>query len=254
MRFTNQAVFVTGAAGGIGRALVAAFAAEGARVAAFDREPPALPEAAYRGAFELRDRAAITAALAAAEAALGPMDVLVNNAGYTRAGALDGLSGETWDEELAINLTGTQNVTAALLPGMRARRRGAIVTIGSVNGLMHFGNPAYSAAKAGLEAYMRAIAVECGPDGVRANTLCPGSVRTPAWDHRMAAEPDLAERIARYYPLGRMLEPGEIAAAALFLASPAASGITGTTLVVDGGLTAGNAPMTADITRQDKAR
>jgi NAD(P)-dependent dehydrogenase (short-subunit alcohol dehydrogenase family) len=123
---------------------------------------------------------------------------------------------------------------------MAARGSGSVVFISSVNALAHFGNPAYSAAKAGLIAYCRAIAVERGAVGVRANVVAPGSVRTSAWDHRLAADPTLLDKVVPHYPLGRMVRPDEVANAALFLCSDAASGITGAVLPVDAGLTAGN--------------
>jgi NAD(P)-dependent dehydrogenase (short-subunit alcohol dehydrogenase family) len=121
------------------------------------------------------------------------------------------------------------------------------VFVSSVNALDRFGNPAYAAAKAGILAFSRAIAVECGRDGIRSNAVCPGSVRTPAWDHRIARDPTIPQRLAALYPLGRIVTPAEVAAAVLFLASPAASGITGTTLAVDAGLTAGHLPFIRDI-------
>jgi NAD(P)-dependent dehydrogenase (short-subunit alcohol dehydrogenase family) len=130
---------------------------------------------------------------------------------------------------------------------MQSRGRGVFVFISSVNALAHFGNPAYSAAKAGLVAYARAIATEYGQHGIRANTLCPGSVRTAAWDHRLARDPGVLARVSRLYPLGRIVEPIEVANAAVFLASPLSSGITGVTLPVDAGLTAGNLPFIEQI-------
>ena len=129
---------------------------------------------------------------------------------------------------------------------MRSRSR---VFISSVNGLAHYGNPAYAAAKAGLIAYAKSIAVERGAQGVRANVVAPGSVRTPAWDHRLAANPALLAKVLPHYPLGRLVSPDDIANAALFLASPAAAGITGTVLPVDAGLTAGNLRFIEDVLR-----
>ena len=113
---------------------------------------------------------------------------------------------------------------------MRRAGGGAFVYVASVNALAHFGNPAYSAAKAGLLALMRAVAVEEGRHGVRANAVCPGSIRTPAWDHRLARDPGVVERVGRLYPLGRLVEPREVAEAVTFLASDAASGVTGAAL------------------------
>ena len=113
---------------------------------------------------------------------------------------------------------------------------------------LHFGNPAYAAAKAGMVAYARAIAVEEGARGVRANVVCPGSVKTAAWTHRLeSASQPFPTRWVRHYPLGRIVEPEEVAQAVLFLASPLASGITGAVLPVDAGLTAGNLRFVRDI-------
>jgi NAD(P)-dependent dehydrogenase (short-subunit alcohol dehydrogenase family) len=146
-----------------------------------------------------------------------------------------------------MNLTGTFNVTDPVLRRMRERRSGTIIFIASVNALLHVGNPAYSAAKAGMLAYCRAIAVEDGANGIRANAICPGSVLTNAWQHRLERDPGILDATARFYPLGRLVEPREVADAALFLASPLASGITGVALPVDGGLTAGNLPFIREI-------
>ena len=174
-------------------------------------------------------------------------DVLVSNAGWTRADRLDQIDAAAWDRELAINLTGSFHVAAPLVEAMAARGAGSVVFIASVNGLAHYGNAAYAAAKAGLIAYAKALAVERGRRGVRVNVVCPGSVRTQAWDHRFAQNPDLAERLLPHYPLGRLVEAAEVGRAALFLASDAASGITGTVLPVDAGLTAGNARFVTDV-------
>jgi NAD(P)-dependent dehydrogenase (short-subunit alcohol dehydrogenase family) len=133
---------------------------------------------------------------------------------------------------------------------MAKRGSGCLVLISSVNGLSHFGNPAYAAAKAGLIAYAKAIAVERGAQGVRANVVCPGSVRTPAWDHRLAARPDLLDAVVAHYPLGRIVTPDEVTNAVLFLAAPAASGITGAVLTVDAGLTAGNVRFINDVLKR----
>jgi NAD(P)-dependent dehydrogenase (short-subunit alcohol dehydrogenase family) len=130
---------------------------------------------------------------------------------------------------------------------MAKRGGGAIVFIASVNALAHFGNPAYAAAKAGLVALAKAIAVERGAEGVRANVICPGSVRTSAWDHRLRQSPDLLARVTPHYPLGRLVTPEEVAHTALFLASDAASGITGAVIPVDAGLTAGNLRFVRDV-------
>jgi NAD(P)-dependent dehydrogenase (short-subunit alcohol dehydrogenase family) len=249
MEFAGKTVAITGAAGGIGSALVAAFAAAGARIVACDQSL-ALIEAldvAHKVAFDLTDRAGIAAAAERILAEAGPPDCLINNAGWTRGETLDSMDDAAIARETDLNLTGVMQLTHALLPAMRRKRSGAIVFISSVNGLAHFGNPAYAAAKAGLLAFSRAIAVECGGDGIRSNAVCPGSVRTRAWDHRIDRNRDLLETLTRFYPLGRIVNPEEVAEAALFLASPRASGITGVALPVDAGLTAGNLSFFRDI-------
>lgn len=241
-RLDGRRVLITGAGGGIGRTLVSIFNAAGASVAGAERDEALLDglDLAHRLAFDLTDSRAAHAALERLVAAGGAPDVLVSNAGFTRGETLAQVDGAVWERELAINLTGAFNVAAPIVAGMAARGGGAVVFIASVNALAHFGNPAYSAAKAGLIAYAKAIAVERGAQGVRANVICPGSVRTPVWDHRVQRRPDVLERVAALYPRGHMIAPEEVARAALFLASDAASGITGAVLPVDAGLTAGN--------------
>jgi NAD(P)-dependent dehydrogenase (short-subunit alcohol dehydrogenase family) len=116
-----------------------------------------------------------------------------------------------------------------------------------VNAVTHLGNPAYSAAKAGLNAWARGVAAEEGAHGIRANVVAPGSTRTAAWEHRIARDPSIVDRVAALYPLGRLVEPEEVANATLFLASPLASGITGITLPVDCGFTSSHLPFIREI-------
>ncbi|WP_027132957.1 SDR family oxidoreductase [Geminicoccus roseus] len=249
----SRTVAITGAGGGIGQRLVARFVEAGAVVIAFDRTRErieGLPGIAHAGAFEMGDREGAEAAIATAVEAVGPIRVLVNNAGGASAETLTDLTPEGWDQDIALNLTGAYQVTTPILAGMREQGGGAIVTIGTVNALMHFGNPAYAAAKAGLVAYTKAIALEQGRFGIRANIVCPGSVRTPAWNRRIEKDPTIVERLSRHYPIGRMVEPDEVAAAVLFLASDLASGISGAVLPVDGGLMAGMKAMTEVITSE----
>jgi NAD(P)-dependent dehydrogenase (short-subunit alcohol dehydrogenase family) len=132
---------------------------------------------------------------------------------------------------------------------MAERGRGVVVSVASVNGLMCFGNPAYSAAKAGLINLTQSIAVEYGPKGVRANAVSPGSVRTEnqSWTRRLERDPQLFDKLARWYPVGRVGRPEDIAAAVAFLAADEAAFVNGANLVVDGGLTAGMAPMAREL-------
>jgi NAD(P)-dependent dehydrogenase (short-subunit alcohol dehydrogenase family) len=240
IRLDNRHVVITGAAGGIGQALVAAFGAAGAIVTGCDRPGTPIPGVTRAHGFDLADLAAVRAA-AADILARGIPDIVILNAGWTRQDTLDTTTSDGLTDELAANFTGTAELTRALVPAMRGGQR-ALVFIASVNALTHHGNPAYSAAKAALLAWSRAIAVEEGLHGIRSNAVVPASVRTPVWDDRLRADPQVLAKVTALYPLGRLVTVEEVADAVLFLASPLASGITGATLNVDAGLTAGNLP------------
>ncbi|MDV3253455.1 SDR family oxidoreductase [Devosia sp. BK] len=250
-RFDGKTVLITGAGGGIGRSLVAVFREAGAEVVGADREAGLLDglPIVRQVLFDQADMAATRAAISADIAAHGVYDAVVANVGFTRAEHLGMVDDAVWAAELNINLNGAYALTDPIIAAMAERGLGALVFISSVNAIAHFGNPAYSAAKAGLVAYAKAIAVERGDEGVRANVVAPGSVRTPAWDHRLAADPSLLDNVLPHYPLGRMVCPVEVAHAALFLCSDAASGITGTVLPVDAGLTAGNLRFVDEVLR-----
>ncbi len=249
MGLEGRHVLVTGAGGGIGSVLVAAFRRAGARVSGFDRDETMLEglDLAHREAFDLVDSAAASDAVERLCDMVGVPDILVNNAGRTRGEILGQVDEAVWMAEIDLNLHGCFRVTRPLVECMGRRGSGAVVYDASVNALSHFCNPAYSAAKAGMVAYARAIAVEEGGRGVRANVVCPGSVNTQAWAHRFERRPDLLGEVNRHYPLGRMDEPEEVAQSVLFHASPHASGITGAVLPVDAGLTAGNLRFVRDI-------
>lgn len=240
IRLEDKRVVLTGAGGGVGTALTRAFAQSGASVVACDVEGASLPEGLEHHRFDLREPDQVAEA-AAAILAGGPPDVFVSNAGWTRAETLADVTTDALATELSLNFTGAADLSARLLPAMRGRDA-AMVFVASINALAHFGNPAYSAAKAALLAWMRSIAVEEGRHGIRANAIAPGSIRTPVWDHRLEADPTVLDKVTRLYPLGRLVTPAEVASAVLFLASPLASGITGVTLSVDAGLAAGNLP------------
>jgi NAD(P)-dependent dehydrogenase (short-subunit alcohol dehydrogenase family) len=242
-------VLITGAGGGIGQALIEAYNGLGAIVSGADQQRRLIESLplSNRLVFDLNDKAAASKAIGDFIEDRGVPDVLINNAGFTRGETLDQVDGDVWEQEIATNLNGVFHVTAPIVANMSKRGSGNIVFISSVNALGHYGNPAYSAAKAGLISYMKALAVERGRFGIRANAVCPGSVRTPAWDHRLQREPELLAKVLPHYPLGRMVTPDEVAQAAVFLSSSAASGITGATLNVDAGLTAGNLPFINDV-------
>jgi NAD(P)-dependent dehydrogenase (short-subunit alcohol dehydrogenase family) len=247
--FRGRNVIVTGAGGGLGKALVHVLSACNARIVACDVEGVDLAGQdvgeAYH--FDLLDDRAV-ADFAARMTVNQPPAAVISNAGWTRAETLAAVTPEALDREMNLNFRSAALLSQALLPSMRGQPEGAsFVFISSVNALAHFGNPAYAAAKAGLVAWMRAIATEEGRNGIRANAVLPGSIRTGAWDHRIAERPEILEAVGGLYPLGRLVEPEEVARAAVFLASPAASGITGVSLNVDAGLMAGNLPFLRQI-------
>jgi NAD(P)-dependent dehydrogenase (short-subunit alcohol dehydrogenase family) len=245
-RFEGYGVLVTGGARGIGAATARRLAREGARVLVADQDPAAATHTARtlneegllaEGiACDVAGQEAVEAVVAHAVDAFGALDVLVNCAAHCSPDAprFEDEPDESWVRDLDVTLTGAYRCCRAALPHLAASGRGAIVSIGSVNGLQDFGNHAYSAAKAGLGSLTRTLAGHAAARGVRVNLVAPGTVRTSAWEGR---DEDL-RAVRGLYPLGRVGEPEDIAAAVAFLASSDAAWITGTTLVVDGGLTA----------------
>ena len=185
------------------------------------------------------------------ESLLGPIDILINNAGASSHPSLERTTPEGFAQDVHINVNGAYNCAYAVLPGMKARRAGIIVNIGSVNGLGAYGDAAYSVGKAGLISLTKSLALEFGRYNLRVNIVCPATVRTPIWDERASRNPNVLEQLARWYPLGRIVEPIEVIHAVAFLASDAASGITGVVLPVDCGLTAGNIVMARELTLED---
>jgi meso-butanediol dehydrogenase / (S,S)-butanediol dehydrogenase / diacetyl reductase len=177
----------------------------------------------------------------------GSVEILVNNAAKATDTDFLDVSEEVWDQDVAIALKGSFLCSQAVLPEMKENRSGVILNISSVNAFTYFGNEAYSAAKAGILSLTRSLAVRYGPFGVRVNAIAPGTLKTPAWEQRRQKDPDIFERVARWYPLGRIGDPEDVAGAALFLASDEAAWISGAVLPVDGGLTAGNVKMLQEI-------
>ena len=260
MDFTGKVVAITGAAGGIGQALCRHIGGQGAVIAALDRSEAVtdlIPTLAGEGikaegwVVDITDADAVAATFAAVEKSLGPVDVLVNNAGSSLKSNLEQTTPETWKADVDGNLNGTYYCTYAVLPSMKARKGGAIVNIGSVNGLATYGDPAYSAGKAGMISMTKSLAMEYGRFGIRANIVCPGTVRTPIWEHRVKRNPEILTELGKWYPLGRVVDPIDIARAVGFLASDSAAAITGAVLPVDCGLTAGNIVMTRELTLEE---
>jgi NAD(P)-dependent dehydrogenase (short-subunit alcohol dehydrogenase family) len=259
-RYAGKVALITGGGRGIGRATAERLASEGASLAIVDRDGDAARVAA--AALErtgnraialdadITDQAAVAAAVEATLQAFTRVDVLVNNAAWALKGNLEQTDPEDWQSELDGTLTGAFLVTRAVLAPMLRQRKGAIVNIGSVNGLLALGNPGYSAAKAGLLNFTRSLATEYGPNGIRANMVSPGTIQTesPSWQKRLARDPQVFEKLARWYPVGRVGKPDDIAAAVAFVAADEAGFVNGANLVVDGGLTAGLAPMIEELT------
>jgi NAD(P)-dependent dehydrogenase (short-subunit alcohol dehydrogenase family) len=251
--FAGRTIAITGAAGGIGQSLCRFLGEAGATIAALDRSDKVLELPQKLAADGIAVKAAVAnvddaSAVAAAFAGFGEVHILINNAGGTRHPLLSGTDPAGWQEEIAANLNGAYACVHAVLPQMVARRGGNIVNIGSVNGLAALGDAAYSAAKAGLISLTRSIAQEYGRYNIRANIVLPGTVRTPVWDERRAKDPDVLKTLERWYALGRIVEPEEVARVVAFLASDAASAVTGAAIPVDCGLMSGNIVMARELT------
>ncbi|MSR81674.1 MAG: glucose 1-dehydrogenase [Candidatus Latescibacteria bacterium] len=257
MRLVDTVALVTGAGSGIGRAIAELFAREGAAVVVADLRPERAQESAGRiqaaggkalalaADVSLRDQ--VDRMAAQAHAAYGRVDVLVNNAALATGDDILHIEEEEWDLNLRVVLKSVYLCSKALLPGMIERRRGSIVNIASVNGLSGLSEEAYSAAKAGVINLTQNMAIKYGQHQVRANVICPGTVRTPIWGPILEKDPQIFAKLTKWYPLGRVGEPEDIARAALFLASEEAAWITGTTLTVDGGLMAGSYGMSREL-------
>jgi 3-oxoacyl-[acyl-carrier protein] reductase len=238
---TGQVAFVTGSTRGIGRAIAATLGAAGAKVAVVGRNPDQAakvaaelgPWAAGFGA-EVSDPAQVEAAIAAAERELGPIGVLVNNAGLTRDNLLIRLGPDDWDQVLDANLKGAFLTTRAVIRGMMKRRAGRIINISSVVGLTgNKGQANYAASKAGLIGFTKSVAKEYASRGILANCIAPGFIET---DMTAALPPEARDALLSQIALGRLGQPTDVAGAVLFLASDLARYVTGQVLVVDGGM------------------
>jgi NAD(P)-dependent dehydrogenase (short-subunit alcohol dehydrogenase family) len=254
-RFAGKCVLVTGAGSvgpgwGNGRAIAVGFAREGARVVGADRDPQAMAETAERiaefaGRFEaVSCDVTDGAAIAAMVAGIGRIDVLVNNVGGSAAGGPVEMAEEVWDAQIDRNLKSVFLTCKHVIPVMETAGGGAIVNLASTSGIRWTGaaQVAYAASKAGVIQFSRVVAVQYAPKGIRVNTVVPGQMHTPMVEARLAGqraggdvEALLRQRLSRI-PLGFAGDGRDTANAVLFLASEEARFITGTELVVDGGM------------------
>jgi NAD(P)-dependent dehydrogenase (short-subunit alcohol dehydrogenase family) len=243
-RLDGRIALVTGAAGGIGRAVVARLAAEGALVCATDLAPPPEGAAALSLPLDVSDPAAWPAAVAESEARLGPLDILVNGAGLAVTKDIEKTTPEELRRSLAVNLEGAFFGLQAAIAAMRERTapfEGVVVNLASIAGqVAAVPLAAYAAAKAGLVGLTKTAAIHCAEAGypIRVVALCPGFVETAMLDGIAGTLGDQAavlRKLAARQPTGRLGTPEEVAAAVAFLASDDAGFVTGTALVTDGG-------------------
>lgn len=248
----SEVAIVTGGASGIGRAIARRFADEGAAVVVADVDSEAgrrtvaettdAPGEIHFVETDVSDRADVDSLVAGVVDRFDGVDVLVNNAG----GSIDDdnlhrIGEETWDRNVDVNLKGTFLCSKAALEPMVATGGGRMIHMSSVNALTGIGLTAYSAAKGGIISFSRVLAAQYAAHGIRSNVLCPGTIATERREEKMRdrGSDDSHETWTRQYPAGRFGRPEEVADAALYLASDLSSFVTGTKLVVDGGLTAG---------------
>ncbi|MCI3934452.1 SDR family NAD(P)-dependent oxidoreductase [Streptomyces sp. AN091965] len=238
--FEGTRALVTGGASGIGRATADLLAARGARVAVLDRDPGGVPEPLRAYTADVTDDTAVRAAVAAAAAELGGLDVLVNNAGIGAQGTVADHDDAQWHAVLDVNVVGLVRVTRAALPHLRRSAHAAIVNTCSIAATAGLPQRAlYSASKGAVLSLTLAMAADHVREGIRVNCVNPGTVDTPWVARLLDAAPDpAAERtaLAARQPTGRLVRAEEVAAAIAYLASPLSGATTGTALAVDGGM------------------
>jgi acetoacetyl-CoA reductase len=234
-----RVAIVTGGTRGIGEAICLALQAQGVSVAANyggdDAKAKAFTDRTGIPAFKwnVADHQACLDGVAAVEAALGPVDIVVNNAGITRDGTLMKMSYEAWDEVIRVNLGGCFNMAKAVFSGMKSRGFGRIVNIGSINGQAgQYGQVNYASAKSGIHGFTKALAQEGARFGITVNAIAPGYIDT---DMVAAVPPDVLEKIVAKIPAGRLGQANEIARGVVFLCGEDAGFVTGSTLSINGG-------------------
>jgi NAD(P)-dependent dehydrogenase (short-subunit alcohol dehydrogenase family) len=262
-RLEGKVAVITGAASGIGAACARRFAEEGAVIAGLDLQKPvdngwdavlaAAPDSTFREGLDVRDEASVEAAIAAARADHGHLDVLVNAAGVGGGGLAHELDVAEWDRVVDINLKGSFLVAKHVLRARVEQSSGSIVHVSSVEGIEGMSNSLpYNASKGGVVLMTRNMAVDYGALGIRVNCLCPGLIDTPLTALlKEAPLRAIREHMESWHLLNRAGRPEEVASCALFLASEEASFVTGHALVVDGGWTAGRRvpmPEPGDVT------
>ncbi len=239
-RLDGRVTHITGAASGIGAACAARFVEEGAIVVGSDvQEPDSFPGASFE-ILDVRDADRQKAVADAIVAEHGRIDVIITAAGVGVGGAVHSLSLEDWQRCQDINLTGTMLTAKMALPSMIANRSGSIITVASVEGLEGCeGGSTYNASKGGVVLLTKNMACDYGPAGIRANTICPGFIKTPMLENTIQ-EGEFRDKIIGQHKLRRLGEAHELAGPAVFLASDDASFVTGVALPVDGGYHAGH--------------
>ena len=252
-QFSGKTVVVTGGGGGIGVATSHAFAAAGGQVAILDLDIDSAGEVqssieqnggkALAVQCDITDRVSVDNAIAQAESTFGPIDVLVNNAGWDVFRPFAKTEPQEWEKLISINLVGALNMHHAVLPGMAQRGGGRIVNVASDAARVgSSGEAVYAACKGGLVAFSKTIAREHARDGITVNVVCPGPTQTALFEGYKAGagNPDkLVQAFTRAIPLGRIGQPEDLPGAILFFASDAAAYVTGQVLSVSGGLTMG---------------